>query len=105
MNIYYLYYNNDYDYNFFEFRCNLKFLIDNFYINFNSNVLVLNFNVIMIYCLFRYWGYYEYKFNFNYYYGWVFFYFDGIYNVVFEIWWILNGIKVMFNMFKIGIFE
>lgn len=105
LNSHYLHYDNDYDYNSQQSRDVLKPLTNNLYTNLNSNALVLNPSLSMVYRLPRHWGYYEYKLNINYYYGWALSQPNEIESAKPETTRILNGIKAKFNMFKVGPFE
>ncbi|CAM3782517.1 MULTISPECIES: Solitary outer membrane autotransporter beta-barrel domain [Pseudoalteromonas] len=105
LNSHYMHYQNDYAYLSEQSEQLLKPLIEGIYNNVQSNALVLNPSVALIYRLPRDWGYYEYKLNFNYYYGWALSQPQQLNSVNPESWQTQNGIKATFNMFKFYDFQ
>lgn len=96
-----MHYENEYDFNSYQSKQQLKPLIEGTYANLQSNTLIFNPNASVIYRLPRAWGHYEYKLKFNYYYGWALSQPNLVNTINPESWQTSNGIKANFNMFKV----
>ncbi|MBE0457519.1 Solitary outer membrane autotransporter beta-barrel domain [Pseudoalteromonas prydzensis] len=104
-NSHYMHYQNDYAYLSEQSERLLKPLVEGIYTNVQSNAVIFNPNISLIYRLPRDWGYYEYKLNVNYYYGWALSQPQQLNSINPESWQTQNGIKATFNMFKFYNFQ
>lgn len=105
LNSHFMHYNNDYAYNSELSRQVLKPFTEGSYSNIQSNALVLNPSVTLMYRLPRSWGYYEYKLAADYSYGWAVSQPPSLDSVRPESLQIKNGIKAKFTMFDFYKFQ